>query len=184
MAVESSFNLFVPSTWQRFHLDDKVFQDYAAALLPRAIGYSAGLIDYFFAGYLNAVPLGWVQNATSVTLGSIASFIYPGAPRQPSGAGTIVLVLISSPPGSSNYTYYVSAPQSITIVPSDENDPDPNWVVAEMQFSTSLPSFYDSSVMWRSHVVWKGPMAELGAAEPIIVEQEGVFATPVGICCN
>jgi hypothetical protein len=31
-------------------LDDTVFQDYANLLIPRAIGYSAGLIDYFFRG--------------------------------------------------------------------------------------------------------------------------------------
>ena len=29
-------------------IDSQVRSDYAAKLLPRAIGYSAGLIDYFF----------------------------------------------------------------------------------------------------------------------------------------
>ena len=33
-----------------FILDDKVYEDYAAQLVPRAIGYSAGLLDYFFRG--------------------------------------------------------------------------------------------------------------------------------------
>jgi len=31
-------------------LDDNVYNDYAVMLLPRAVGYSAGLLDYFFRG--------------------------------------------------------------------------------------------------------------------------------------
>ena len=31
-----------------FMLDDKVYEDYAARLIPRAVGYSAGLLNYFF----------------------------------------------------------------------------------------------------------------------------------------
>jgi len=34
-------------------LDDRIYQDYAAALLPRAVGYSAALLDYFFRGRLD-----------------------------------------------------------------------------------------------------------------------------------
>ena len=33
-----------------FVLDDKIYEDYAAQLLPRAVGYSAGLLNYFFRG--------------------------------------------------------------------------------------------------------------------------------------
>ncbi|MFZ3090790.1 MAG: hypothetical protein WA240_09245 [Nitrospirota bacterium] len=32
--------------------DDNVYQDYASLLLPRAVGYSAGLLNYFFRGTL------------------------------------------------------------------------------------------------------------------------------------
>lgn len=35
-------------------LTDRVYQDYAAKLLPRAVGYSAALLDYFFRGRLGA----------------------------------------------------------------------------------------------------------------------------------
>src|SRR5262249_44046089 len=31
-----------------FVLDDKVYEDYAARLIPHAVGYSAGLLNYFF----------------------------------------------------------------------------------------------------------------------------------------
>lgn len=33
-------------------MDDKVHSDYAQKLIPRAVGYSAGLLDYFFRGTL------------------------------------------------------------------------------------------------------------------------------------
>lgn len=34
-------------------LDDRVYQGYAAKLIPRAVGYSTALLDYFFRGRLN-----------------------------------------------------------------------------------------------------------------------------------
>ncbi len=40
-------------------LDDRVHEDYASVLIPRAVGYSAALLDYFFRGTLsvrNAMP--------------------------------------------------------------------------------------------------------------------------------
>ena len=40
----------ISSSWV---LDDRVHADYARFLLPRAVGYSASLLDYFFRGKLN-----------------------------------------------------------------------------------------------------------------------------------
>lgn len=37
-------------------LDEKVYKSYASFLLPRAIGYSAALLDYFFRGKLEITP--------------------------------------------------------------------------------------------------------------------------------
>lgn len=43
--------------WKEFEifppLDKYIFQDYAGILIPRAVGYSAALIDYFFRGRLD-----------------------------------------------------------------------------------------------------------------------------------
>jgi hypothetical protein len=39
-------------------LDANVFKDYGLKLFPRAIGYSAGLIDYFFRGKGTSTPWG------------------------------------------------------------------------------------------------------------------------------
>lgn len=48
-------NLFLrPSLRLTFQMDDVVLGDYAAKLLPRALGYSTGLLDYFFRGKLDA----------------------------------------------------------------------------------------------------------------------------------
>jgi hypothetical protein len=37
-------------------LDNNVHEDYARQLIPRAVGYSAGLLDYFFRGQLDVTP--------------------------------------------------------------------------------------------------------------------------------
>lgn len=41
-----------PETDYAFLLDEVCFNDYAAKLIPRAVGYSAALLDYFFRGEL------------------------------------------------------------------------------------------------------------------------------------
>lgn len=43
-------------------LDDNVYKDYAELLIPRAVGYSAGLLDYFFRGEMDLVPVPDNQN--------------------------------------------------------------------------------------------------------------------------
>ncbi|PWB78678.1 MAG: hypothetical protein C3F08_08225 [Candidatus Methylomirabilota bacterium] len=54
LAVPSALYDFLPEALQaeKKGLDDKVFQDYGEKLLPRAVGYSAVLLDYFFRGSL------------------------------------------------------------------------------------------------------------------------------------
>jgi hypothetical protein len=43
----------VPIEQRQWELDDFVMKDYGTKLFPRAIGYSAGLIDYFSRGHLD-----------------------------------------------------------------------------------------------------------------------------------
>jgi len=45
----------IPGKWL-YDLDDNVYSDYASLLLPRAIGYSAQLLQYFFRGQINLIP--------------------------------------------------------------------------------------------------------------------------------
>ena len=55
LAVPSALFDALPAALKdrRMGLDDNVFRDYAARLIPRAVGYSAALLDYFFRGRLD-----------------------------------------------------------------------------------------------------------------------------------
>lgn len=55
--------------YKTFYRDDKCHEDYAQNLIPRAVGYSAGLLNYFFRGTLEiTAPDSYVY---SITDGSI-----------------------------------------------------------------------------------------------------------------
>ena len=53
-----------------YSLDDQVYNDYGSMLLPRAVGYSAGLLKYFFRGQLQvtAIPLLYRNNLYTLNL--------------------------------------------------------------------------------------------------------------------
>ncbi len=55
LAVPSALYEFLPAALKdkKLALDDKVFADYASLLFPRAVGYSAALLDHFFRGRLD-----------------------------------------------------------------------------------------------------------------------------------
>jgi hypothetical protein len=58
LAAEGSFtDRLLSLSWfdKGFMLDPLVTLDYAAKLFPRAVGYSAGLIDYFFRGNIDGI---------------------------------------------------------------------------------------------------------------------------------
>lgn len=46
---------------KNYALDPGVYEAYAKKLLPRAVGYSAGLIDYFFRGSIDVIAWGSTQ---------------------------------------------------------------------------------------------------------------------------
>ncbi len=73
MVAEGIFYRFLPPFVHNVVLDDRVFETYAAHLLPRAIGYAAGLLDYFFRGRIEIAPP--------------ARFAYGLAAYQPGNAG-------------------------------------------------------------------------------------------------
>jgi hypothetical protein len=58
VALPSALYEFLPEplSSRKKGLDDNVLQDYAMKLLPRAVGYSAGLIDYFFRNDIEITP--------------------------------------------------------------------------------------------------------------------------------
>jgi len=83
-------------------LDEAVYRDYAERLLPRAVGYSTALLDYFFRGKLEATieadPTDseklqvTAKNASSEPLGAGTLAVYgdyDGAERRPLGSWPI-----------------------------------------------------------------------------------------------
>lgn len=66
----------------KYNLDDEVFKDYAKQLLPRAVGYSAGLINYFFRGGIDMVkddanPRKYIiENHSSEAMDGICTLYY------------------------------------------------------------------------------------------------------------
>ena len=82
-------------------LDYKVFTDYAFKLFPRAIGYSAGLIDYFFRGKIDSTlwPTGylwvpWDQRPSSIRVENVS--VKTDTTNEQGGGGTMQLVLLHS----------------------------------------------------------------------------------------
>jgi hypothetical protein len=72
----------VPVPSAGWMLDDRVHEDYAETLLPRAVGYSAALLDYFFRGKLD-VDL--------VDDGSGLRLVGTNASKDPLDGGTLTL---------------------------------------------------------------------------------------------
>ena len=101
VGVSSRMALFANSTVPPdsidFGLDDNVHEGYGRKLFPRAIGYSAGLIDYFFLSQIDTAhpPLGyvlvpWEQRPSSIDVQGV-KIVGNG---QQTGSGTIQLVLL------------------------------------------------------------------------------------------
>ena len=53
-----------------FYLDEKCHEDYTAKLIPRAVGYSAGLLDYFFRGEME-IKKAYVRIGSGLTVSGI-----------------------------------------------------------------------------------------------------------------
>jgi hypothetical protein len=70
LAVPGALYNFLPDALKDKNksLDDKVFQDYAKRLMPRAVGYSAALLDYFFRGSLTVDELFWDEDGVYILL--------------------------------------------------------------------------------------------------------------------
>jgi Tol biopolymer transport system component len=58
-------------------LDDTVYADYAQNLIPRAVGYSAGLLNYFFRGQLEVITTPNGLKVRNVNSEEMDSFVDP-----------------------------------------------------------------------------------------------------------
>ena len=125
-------------------LDAKVFQGYGAKLFPRAIGYSAGLIDYFFRGTMtgNFVFVGDASFATtSIQFSNLA--ISDTAGGELVGPGTVTLVLKKAGEPWSDGIYHDAPPINETfpeILVSNPRSISGNPIPSTISFSfNSLP---------------------------------------------
>ncbi len=115
-------------------LDKKVYADYAEKLLPRAIGYSAALMKYFFRGSLEISRpeeniYSVIDGSVSQSFGKIKAKVRNNTPSEEAGNGTLFAIakyitrndylpdLSHDPPNQPlpevNYSYSVSAPVTI-----------------------------------------------------------------------
>lgn len=71
LAAYSYLNIYIPPLtviegW-RYNMDPNVYQEYAGRLIPMAISYSAGLLNYFFRGQLEVTPVQGGLNIKNVS---------------------------------------------------------------------------------------------------------------------
>ncbi len=104
-------------------LDNNVYADYASLLLPRAIGYSAGLLNYFFRGEIDLVPdeeLGYgymIENKTEEDMEGTFELFYDNSSNERITIWSSNFYLGTASSGnnkSSNFEF---------IVPDDAKDP-------------------------------------------------------------
>ncbi len=111
LAAGRWFYKYLPSNIKNLglKLDKRVYSDYAQKLIPRAVGYSAGLLDYFFRGELFVallVPSNdgpsvegiWGnQTDTGVDIDKVAVFVQNNSKLdgvvEPIGAGILTLTV-------------------------------------------------------------------------------------------
>ena len=124
-------------------LDEECYKEYAQNLIPRAVGYSAGLLNYFFRGTLEITPP--AQNVYAVTDGSqtpytdaygnhhqqftsIKANVRNTTPNDEQiGAGTLHAV--------AKYKKRIDYQPDLSTDPTDEH---PEWGVSEDDFSYSV----------------------------------------------
>ncbi|MFQ5853552.1 MAG: hypothetical protein ACE5JU_23585 [Candidatus Binatia bacterium] len=153
---------------QGYILDRGVFEDYGTKLLPRAIGYSAGLIDYFFRAIaeFNSNDEACQYNLTTDTLTEMDVFVVPFASVENAGEGQLIAVIEFPLPNPTSII--VSEPMQVNLSSN-------KLLGLNFNFSDgSLPE----NVSGVTYVVYKGPFGQEPEAViggPAIEEINGCF---------
>jgi hypothetical protein len=130
-----------PEVKYAFVLDERCFADYASKLIPRAIGYSAQLLDYFFRGTIAVSPpdehvYSVIDGSTAQSFQTLMAKLYNTTPDEDLQDGTLVAVVRykrrlddipdmsgNEPPVAesreASYSYAVSAPIAIESLGND-----------------------------------------------------------------
>ncbi|MDF1592230.1 MAG: hypothetical protein P1P89_11990 [Desulfobacterales bacterium] len=125
------------------YLDAVCYKDYASKLIPRAVGYSAGLLDYFFRGRLdiiNAIPIKAVDGTITrieFVVKNATPPIAAGQDVEPFETGKLVLAYKYTPAGASEAVFGFKD----NIYPiSDYTDPiNSEYVHLSVTFPVAIP---------------------------------------------
>lgn len=76
---------------RRFKIDDECARNYAEKLIPRAVGYSAALLDYFFRGRMHVTALPVIFDNSLYTVMLYVKNITPGQEIMTNGTFSLVV---------------------------------------------------------------------------------------------
>jgi len=154
----------VPNHFElEYFLDDGCFQDYAVKLIPRAIGYASGLLDYFFRGIINVNGVSLTFDADraisrvdiTLTNGTIQS----DNSIEPMANGNLSLACRYTDAGGVEFFQLMENIYQVT----DENDPlNVNEITLSVLLDEAIPQ---SGVEPECTLVYRG---KLGAEEDAV----------------
>jgi hypothetical protein len=120
-AVDAGNPIYV----RTFILDDTCYKDYASLLLPRAVGYSAGLLNYFFRGNIEiTLPDKGVYSFSDASNSGFTNITLLAKNKtlndEEMTDGSIELVLKYKPSANDDYVYKVVPEKNgVRIIPRD-----------------------------------------------------------------
>ncbi len=100
-------------------MDDYVYADYASLLLPRAVGYSAGLLNYFFRGDVKISDIAEQGSGQSIT--GLNLKVQNLTPNEEMKDGNVLLAYRYRDIGATTYTYGLSSPLASGNIPYQGN---------------------------------------------------------------
>jgi len=159
-------------------LDDKCYYDQAQFLVPRAVGYSAALLNYFFRGIiygdLDSVKIDEDRKVVSLK-------VFNATPGEGAGDGFMVLVAKFQPANQEEITTLVSDKYSVSDLPHMRNAAR----LIEFQFRDSIPS---DALKLTFTIVFRGHLgAEKDAVVANVVRKitdQHVFVVQEGLSLN
>jgi hypothetical protein len=164
-------------------LDEKVYEDYASKLIPRAVGYSAGLLQYFFRGKLyvgflvpsvdQAIYNVGNANDTGRDIDTVAFFIQNNSKLndviEPIGEGTISLTVSYIDSRAGETVYQSAGTGSVTNVPDMGSE---NVLTALFTLAEPIPTQFAKELTY--YLTFRG---ELGQEKDAVIGK--VIKAPV-----
>lgn len=168
-----------PEGW-KYTLDDAVYEDYAQKLIPRAVGYSSGLLDYFFRGNIEiTLPDSGVYAQTNNPAAGFTQIKLLAKNTSSTGEqmtdGSIELVVKYSP--STTEFSYIVVPEAngLRFIPQD--------MPVELNFDLSQSQIPFNATDLYLQVVYQGKLGNEDGAVAVGFKDISE-PTPIDICNN